>query len=435
MTLWALAQRRNLGEAWSLLEHAERSGRAMSALCFSALLAECEQRGLLREEIGLLRGLVDTVEGADAKALVAATAGAASMREEAGQPQPQQGSQGVAKYPRVAPAPAFGGGGEVDEPWITHMREAAAAHPPAPGTPYWKELRLLAHVLNTARRGDPGSVCAAIETFGEDVLNPSGLWLKVAGGGKADVLAAGVRRAPPKGSILEIGTYCGYSALRMATARPGTRIVTLEVDPAHMVIARNIVAYAGLGHMIDVWTGHSKDVLHRLPARYGGRIEFCAVFMDQKGSRYDEDLDTLEHHRLLKPGAVVMADNVLKPGSPLFLWRLTKSGAYKTDIVRVKEFAMPSEDWMSVSVRNEIQDGASDGTTDELEGVVREGVVRPPEPPEELVQMQWESDRIRSKATRAGHGVSFQEWAAYAEQVKQRLDKYGIEATIDSADL
>lgn len=30
-----------------------------------------------------------------------------------------------------------------------------------------------------------------------------------------------------------------------------------KVDPAHMVIARNMVAYAGMAHMIDIWTGHS----------------------------------------------------------------------------------------------------------------------------------------------------------------------------------
>merc|ERR1719433_2214747 len=110
----------------------------------------------------------------------------------------------------------------------------------------------------------------------------------------------------------------------MALAFPGARIVTLEVDPAHMVIARNMIAFAGLAHMIDVWTGHSKDLLPRLPGRYGGPENFklSAVFMDQRGSRYDEDLAVIEQMGLLLPGAVIIADNVLKPGSPIFLWRL-----------------------------------------------------------------------------------------------------------------
>ena len=209
------------------------------------------------------------------------------------------------------------------------------------------------HVFDMARPGDPASVCKVIEDFGEDVLGSSGLWLKVAGGSKAEVLSAAVCRAPSRGSILEIGTYCGYSAIRMAMACPGVCIITLEVDPAHMVIARNLFVFAGLAHVVDVWTGHSKDLLHRIHLRHGGKddLQFRSVFMDQKGSRYVEDLEMLENQGLLLPDAIVVADNVLKPGAPLFLWRLVKSGAYDMDIVQLKEFAMPSEDWMSISER------------------------------------------------------------------------------------
>merc|ERR1711904_555726 len=111
-------------------------------------------------------------------------------------------------------------------------------------------------------------------------------YFKVAGGSKAEVLSAAVCRAPARGSILEIGTYCGYSAIRMAMACPGVRIITLEADPAHMVIARNVIAFAGLAQVADARTGHSKDLLHRANLNYKGKdiLEFRAVFMDQKGS-------------------------------------------------------------------------------------------------------------------------------------------------------
>merc|ERR1711972_106131 len=97
-------------------------------------------------------------------------------------------------------------------------------------------------------------------------------------------------------------------------------------------------------HLIDVWTGHSKDLLYRISNRYDGKLKCCAVFMDQKGSRYHEDLSALEKYGLLQPGAVIVADNVLKPGAPVFLWRLKNSSVYSTHIVRLQEFAMPSED-------------------------------------------------------------------------------------------
>ena len=40
----------------------------------------------------------------------------------------------------------------------------------------------------------------------------------------------------------------------------------------------------------------------------------------------------MEQLGVLLPGAVVVADNVLKPGSPLFLWRLCKGEAYENHI-------------------------------------------------------------------------------------------------------
>ena len=81
-----------------------------------------------------------------------------------------------------------------------------------------------------------------------------------------------------------------------------------------------MIAFAGLAHVVDVWTGQSKDLLHRLHLRYRGKdnLKFRAIFADHKGSCYVEDLYVLEIQGLLLPGAMVVADNVSKPGSPLF---------------------------------------------------------------------------------------------------------------------
>lgn len=280
-----------------------------------------------------------------------------------------------------------------------------------PPTTHAKELRLLEHVLSSATAGDASSVCEAIERFGEEVLGTSTSWLKVAGGAKAKVLTEAVRGTPPGGEVLEIGAYCGYSAIRMAMVLPSTRIHTLEVDPVHVIIARNVIAYAGLAHLIDVWTGHSQDLLPRLARRAGAAAPgFRAVFMDQRGSRYEDDLELLERHGLLRPGAAVVADNVLKPGAPVFLWRLREDDAYHTEIVSVREFAMPAEDWMSVST-----------------------LLRPPAPserpragpPAELLELRAESDRLRRRATSPG-GVSFADWAAFAERAGRELARWGL---------
>eukprot|EP00913_Durusdinium_trenchii_P001461 g1353.t1 len=113
----------------------------------------------------------------------------------------------------------------------------------------------------------------------------------------------------------------------MALALPGVHIASLEVDPVHMVIARNVVLHGGLAGTIDVWTGHSKDLLPRILKRYNGDLKFGAAFMDQKGSRYQEDMLKMESEGLLHPGAVIVADNVLKPGDARLNGRTSTSAA------------------------------------------------------------------------------------------------------------
>ena len=44
-------------DAWSLFKHAKCTVYSFSPRCFEALLTECEHRGLLHDEIALLKGL------------------------------------------------------------------------------------------------------------------------------------------------------------------------------------------------------------------------------------------------------------------------------------------------------------------------------------------------------------------------------------------
>ncbi|CAL1144507.1 unnamed protein product [Cladocopium goreaui] len=288
------------------------------------------------------------------------------------------------------------------------------------GQPYAKELRLLQHVMQKAPQGDPAAICEAIENFGDEILvrGKARLWLKIAGGIKTDVLTAAIKGGPLTSgdlqcSVLEIGAYCGYSSTRMALALPGVHIASMEVDPVHMIIARNVVLHGGLAGTIDVWTGHSKDLLPRILKRYGGELKFGAVFMDQKGSRYQEDMLKMESENLLHPGAVVVADNVLKPGAPLFLYQIMNGGRYNAQIVSLDEFAMPSEDWMSINVKKL---NAPQNDT---------------EPPEDLHQLSKETDRMRERAVGPGRSVTYEEWAEFAQDVKTRLARTNVTLTVD----
>lgn len=284
-------------------------------------------------------------------------------------------------------------------------------------TPYAKELSLLQYVIDTAEAGDSSSVCNAVERFGENVLSASHLWSKFAGGAKADILEAAVRTAPTGGGVLEIGTYCGYSAIRMSIALPGTYILTLEVDPIHVAVARNIITLAGLMHAIDIRTGHSNTLLPGISARYknSGILPFSAIFMDRWGSQYHEDLLLLERHLLLGPQSVIIADNVLKTCAPLFLWQVTASKEYRTRVIPVNEFAMHSGDWMTVSSRR------TSLTTLTAE------MTETPEPPLELLNLHRESERMREIVFGPGRSsVPLAQRELFAKQARDCFMRAGI---------
>jgi len=73
-----------------------------------------------------------------------------------------------------------------------------------------REQACAAYVEANARRGDIDDVLTAIDTFATE----KSILVNV-GVEKGALLDAAVRRADPN-LVLELGTYCGYSALRIA---------------------------------------------------------------------------------------------------------------------------------------------------------------------------------------------------------------------------
>jgi len=115
--------------------------------------------------------------------------------------------------------------------------------------------------------------------------------------------ATGARRA------LEIGTLGGYSAIRIARGlAPGGRLVTLEYDPHHADVARRNLDRAGLADMVDVRVGAAVDTL---PTLAGGE-PFDLVFIDADKVTYPQYLEW--SIRLTRPGALIIADNVVRRG-------------------------------------------------------------------------------------------------------------------------
>jgi predicted O-methyltransferase YrrM len=88
---------------------------------------------------------------------------------------------------------------------------------------------------------------------------------------------------------------------------PDGRVLTLEVDPAHATFAREWIARAGEAARIEVRLGDARTILPTLPT---GSAD--AVFLDADKEGYVAYLR--EAMRILRPGGVLLADNVLAGG-------------------------------------------------------------------------------------------------------------------------
>jgi catechol O-methyltransferase len=177
-----------------------------------------------------------------------------------------------------------------------------------------REARLAEYVAARARRGDPADVIRIIDQY---CYNES--FLINVGDEKGLILDAAVARAKP-GRILELGTYCGYSSLRMVAAAPSARIVSIEFNPANAEIARRIHDHAGVGGRVTVVVGTLGDggkTIQGLRDEQGlGAGSIDLVFVDHDKNAYLPDLQRILEQGWLRKGALVVADNVKFPGAP-----------------------------------------------------------------------------------------------------------------------
>ncbi len=115
-------------------------------------------------------------------------------------------------------------------------------------------------------------------------------------------------RATGGRAVLEIGTFVGTSAAWMARGLAADgRIDTLEADAARADRAEGFLARAGLGDLVRV---HRGPALATLPGLADGAYDLCYIDADKTG--YPAYLGHAV--RLVRPGGLILADNVLSGG-------------------------------------------------------------------------------------------------------------------------
>ena len=123
-----------------------------------------------------------------------------------------------------------------------------------------REAAAVEYVLKHARAGDVDDVLATIDRFAYE----ESMLINV-GDEKGALLDAAVRRANPK-LALELGTYCGYGALRIARSAPAAKVYSVELAEANAANARQIWAHAGVADRVTCVVGTIGDGGHTLDA-------------------------------------------------------------------------------------------------------------------------------------------------------------------------
>jgi len=214
-----------------------------------------------------------------------------------------------------------------------------------------REARLAEYVVARAKQGNAKDVIRVIDEY---CYNES--FLINVGDEKGLILDAAVERANPSG-ILELGTYCGYSALRMAVAAPSARIVSIEFNAENAKIARRIFEHAGVSSRVTVVVGTLGDggktasALNKEQSFAAGSIDL--VFVDHDKNAYLPDLKLIMREGWLRRGGLVVADNIKFPGAPEYraymqenegkVWRTDEYETHAEYQTMIKDLVLVSE--------------------------------------------------------------------------------------------
>jgi catechol O-methyltransferase len=191
------------------------------------------------------------------------------------------------------------------------------------------EHALLAHVRNDLRQAKPPNRLqpeAVLESIDRFCLQRH--WMMHVGPEKGKLLEAFLKEClarrrsmgmeAPGFTLVELGTYCGYSAILWAKTLQdeGFRdfhVYTVDVNRANASVANSLIELAGLPSCISVLIldiEHDQKVCELL-AEKGVIQGIDLLFLDHDKDAYLQDLQELEEMGMIRQHTHVAADNVV----------------------------------------------------------------------------------------------------------------------------
>ncbi|CAF1468861.1 unnamed protein product [Adineta steineri] len=205
---------------------------------------------------------------------------------------------------------------------------------------------LLDYVLTKSRPNDVNSVINTIDEYG---------WTRQAlmniGDTKGKILDAALQSRQPK-TVLELGTFLGYSSLRMASQLPeNTLIVTIELNSDSAATARRIHEHAGVANRIQIVVDQTNRAIPRLSKQFNVD-SFDFIFIDHHKEAYLNDFKLLENVGLIKYGTMIVADNILFPGAPDYVNYIRNNPQYTSTFHEsTLEYDKNTRDGVEISIR------------------------------------------------------------------------------------
>jgi caffeoyl-CoA O-methyltransferase len=122
-------------------------------------------------------------------------------------------------------------------------------------------------------------------------------------------------------TIVEVGTSGGYSTLWLAVAaqRNDGRVITFEVDPAKVELARGTFASAGVEDRVELRAEDGVAGLAAIAVQAASGTGVDLVFLDAEKGDYARMLEPAI--AALRPGGVLVADNLISHEADLAEFR------------------------------------------------------------------------------------------------------------------
>jgi predicted O-methyltransferase YrrM len=135
--------------------------------------------------------------------------------------------------------------------------------------------------------------------------------------------------------VVEIGTSSGYSTiwLAMGVRAAGGKVITHDIDPKIIKIARENFQKAGVDDLITIVEGDAHETVKQL------KEPIDLVFLDADKKGYIDYLQKLLP--LVRPGGLILGHDMHAPmPDPRYIEAITKNPALETSFIMMECFGM-----------------------------------------------------------------------------------------------